>query len=60
MSRAPAPDRPDRDVAKEDVAGWQHEHAIDHADFLDALFDPDDPFHEVATRAVAADDAEED
>ena len=58
MSRMPVPDDPDRDARKSDAPGWEHEHAVDYADFLDALLDPDDPLHEVAKRAVGADDAE--
>ena len=32
--------------------GWEKEHGVDHADFLDALLDDDDPLHEVASRAA--------
>ena len=41
---APEPVRPD-------FPGWEKEHGIDHADFLDALHNPDDPLHEVALRS---------
>jgi hypothetical protein len=36
-----------------DVPGWKKEHGIDHADYLDALLDPDDPLHDVAREAAA-------
>jgi hypothetical protein len=29
--------------------GWEREHGADHADYLDALHDPDDPLHQAAT-----------
>ncbi len=58
MSRTP--DDPNRDRPKRDVAEGEREHAVDYADFLDALLDPDDPLHEAAKRAIEADDAAED
>jgi serine/threonine protein phosphatase PrpC len=42
---------------QQDSDGWQKEHGVDHADFLDALLDPDDALHEVARRAVEGDSA---
>ena len=50
MSRPHAPDGPDGDIPKPDAVGWEREHAVDHADFLDALLDPDDPLQPTARR----------
>ncbi len=37
--------------------GWEKEHAVDHADYLDSLMDPEDPFHEKAVEAAQQDRA---
>jgi hypothetical protein len=52
------PEGPDRDARKAEDSGWEREHAVDYADFLDALLDQDDPLHAVATRAVETADEE--
>ncbi|MCP4968092.1 MAG: hypothetical protein GY926_23010 [bacterium] len=31
--------------------GWEKEHSVDHADYLDSIFDEDDPFHEEALKS---------
>ena len=41
-----------------DDPDWRREHAVDHADYLDALLDPDDPLHAVAVKAQGSGDSE--
>ena len=57
MTGSPGPREPQHDASRADDREWKREHAVDYADFLDALLDPDDPLHEVAKRAVQGDDA---
>jgi hypothetical protein len=41
-----------------DHPGWRREHTVDHADYLDALLDPDDPLHAVAVAGQGSGNSE--